>query len=128
MKYLLSLTLLLIGPVSMAQDLFDLEGNSKCELFSDKKDFDRNKRLQQIKNIEGQLVTIYLVKGKTNKIISSYTGKVDVSLIKQGLAELKTLTSVLVVTEDKGNGQMVSHLPLTDDKSFRIYLTECLKK
>ena len=128
MRYLLTLAFLSFVTIAIAQETLNLEANSECELFSEKKEFDRNERLQEIKDLGGQFVTVYLVKGKSNKIKSTYTGKVDLILIERGESPLKNMTSVLIVTEDKGNGQMLSHLPLTDDKAYRIYLTECTNK
>ncbi len=128
MRYLLTLSLLSLGTLVFAQETLDLEANSECELFSVKKDFDLNERLKKIKDLGGQLVTVYLIKGKSNKIKSTYTGKVDLTLIERGESPLNNMTSVLIVTEDKGNGQMVSQFPLTDDNSYRIYLAECLDR
>ncbi|AFM04391.1 hypothetical protein Fleli_2007 [Bernardetia litoralis DSM 6794] len=127
MKYLFILILLCFTFQGMAQTL-DLPTNSECELFKEKKDFNKEERLQKIKKLEGKLVTIYFVKGKNNKIKSKYTGIVDLTLIKAGNSSLKNITSVLVVKENKGNGQAVAHFPLTDSKNYRIYLVECLEK
>lgn len=127
MKYLFTFILLCFTFQGMAQTL-DLPTNLECELFTNKKDFNQEERLQEIKKLEGKLVTVYLIKGKKNKIKSQYTGKIDLILIKAGNSTLKNMTSVLVVSEDKGNGQMLAHFPLTDSENYRIYLVECLDK
>ena len=128
MKYLLTLVLLYCGTFAIAQETLDLESNIACELFSEKTNFDQNKRLEQIKNLEDQFVTVYMIDVDNNKIMNTYTGKVNLLLIKSEKSSLKKMTSVLVVAEEKENGQTLYNLPLTDAKRFRIYLTECLKK
>lgn len=127
MKHLFTLILLCFTFQGTAQTL-DLQTNLECELFANKKDFNQEERLEEIKKLEGKLVTVYFIKGKNNKIKSQYTGKIDLTLIKAGNSTLKNMTSVLVVSEDKGNGQMLAHFPLTDSENYRIYLVECLDK
>lgn len=128
MKHLLRLvTLLTVTTTAFSQDYLNVESNSECELFTEKKDFNREERLAKIKELDGTKVTVFVVKGKDNRIKSSYTGLVDLTLIERGESPLKNMTSVLIVTEVDANGREIrSHLPLTDDKAFRIYRTECL--
>jgi hypothetical protein len=47
------------------------------------------------------------------------------SLIDDEKLSLNTRTKVMVVTVDQGNGRMISYFPLTYDKNYRIYLTDC---
>ncbi len=109
-----------------AQETLDLTKNRDCELFPEKGKFNAEERLKQIKEIGGRLVTVYLVKGKDNKIKTKYTGRVDLRSIDDGKLSLDTRTKVLVVTVDQGNGSMISYFPLTYDENYRIYLIDCL--
>lgn len=107
------------------QETLDLAKNSGCEIFPEKGKFNAEERLKKIKEIGGQLVTVYLVKGKDNKIKTKYTGKIDLRLIDDGKLSLDTRTKVMMVTVDQGNGRMISYFPLTYDKNYRVYLTDC---
>lgn len=109
-----------------AQDTLDITKHLQCEVFPEKGKFNREERLEKIKEIGGQLVTVYVLKGKDNKIKDKYTGKVDLTLIDNSKLSLDIRTQVLVVTVDQGNGKMISHLVHTYEKNFRIYLTDCL--
>jgi hypothetical protein len=125
------LTLLLIALTTssvFAQETLDVSKIKDCELFPEKGKFDAEKRLNEIKGFGGSLVTVYLVKGKNNKIKSKYTGRVDLRSIDDSKLSLDTRTKVLVVTTEPKNGEVISYLPLTYDKSFRIYLTDCLEE
>ncbi len=124
---LVLLTILTASTAALGQDYLDVDANTDCELFKEKKDFNREERLAKIKELGGTKVTVFVVKGKDNKIKSSYTGLVDLTLIERGESPLKNMTSVLIVTEVDANGrELTSHLPLTDDKAFRIYRTDCM--
>ncbi|MCW5910501.1 MAG: hypothetical protein KIT62_05475 [Cyclobacteriaceae bacterium] len=111
-----------------AQETLDFTNNSDCEVFPEKGKFDGEERLKKIKEIGGQLVTVYLVKGKGkgNKIKSKYTGRVDLRSIDDNKLPLDTRTKVLVVAVDQGNGKMIWFFPLTYDENYRIYLTDCI--
>ena len=120
--------LLLIGFCADAQEILDLESNKKCELFSSKDNFNKQDRLEKIKSLGGQSVTVYLIKGKNNKIKSKYTGTIDLVLVNKPNPNIDLVTSVLTITMDNGNGQMMAKFPHTDKKEYRIYLAECLNK
>jgi len=108
-----------------AQETLDLSKNKDCELFPEKGKFNAEERLKQIKEIGGQSVTVYLIKGKNNKIKTKYTGRVDLRSIDDAKLSLDTRTKVLVVSTHQGNGKMISYFPLTYDKNYRIYFTDC---
>ena len=120
------LFIMILTSTLYAQETLDLTKNRECELFPEKGKFNAEERLKKIKEIGGQLVTVYLVKGKDNKIKTKYTGRVDLRSIDDGKLSLDTRTKVLVVTVDQGNGRMISYFPLTYDENYRIYLTDCL--
>jgi len=129
MKYLFILILIVaFSSQLLAQEYLDEDSLSSCELFIKKKDFDKNARLERIKALRGKQVTVYLIKVKSKKIKSSFTGIVDTRQIDQNQLPLENLTSVLVVTEFREDNLEISHFPLTDDISYRIYLTDCMKK
>lgn len=108
------------------QPTLDVFKNLDCEVFPEKGKFNGEERLKKIKEIGGQLVTVYHVKGKDNKIKTKYTGRVDLRSIDDDKLPLDTRTKVLVVAVDQENGKMVWFFPLTDDKSYRIYLVDCV--
>jgi endo-alpha-1,4-polygalactosaminidase (GH114 family) len=125
---LLCILLLIINLTSTlyAQETLDVTKNRDCELFPEKGKFNAEERLKEIKEIGGRLVTVYLVKGKDNKVKSKYSGRVDLRSIDDAKLSLDTRTKVLVVTVDQGNGKMIAYFPLTYDENYRIYLTDCL--
>lgn len=108
------------------QPTLDVSKNLDCEVFPEKGKFNGEERLKKIKEIGGRLVTVYHVKGKDNKIKTKYTGRVDLRSIDDAKLPLDTRTKVLVVAVDQGNGKMMWLFPLTDDKSYRIYLADCV--
>lgn len=108
------------------QQTLDVTKNIGCEVFPEKGEFNAEERLKKIEEIGGQLVTVYLVKGKDNKIKTQYTGRVDLRSIDDNKLSLDTQTKVLVVAVDQGNGKMMWFFPLTDDKNYRIYLADCI--
>jgi hypothetical protein len=124
---LLSILLFIVISISTlyGQETLDVTKNMDCEVFPEKGKFNGEERLKTIKEIGGRLVTVYLIKGKDNKIKTKYTGKVDLKLIDDSKLSLDTRTKVLVVTVDQGNGKKMSYFPLTYDKNYRIYLTDC---
>jgi hypothetical protein len=127
---LLCIFLLIINLTSTlyAQETLDVTKNRDCELFPEKGKFNVEERLKEIKEIGGRLVTVYLVKGKDNKIKSKYSGRVDLRSIDDAKLSLDTRTKVLVVTVDQGNGKLIAYFPLTYDENCRIYLTDCVKQ
>lgn len=128
-KILMGLVLISSFSVGLfGQEVLDVDKYNDCELFAQKKDFDKQERLEQIKKLGGKTVTVFIVKAKNNKIKNKYTGVIDLTLINKGKLPIDNLTSVLVVNVDNGNGQISAYFPLTDNKSYRIYLTDCLDK
>ena len=100
MKYLFILILIVaLSSQLLAQEYLEENSLSNCELFIKKKDFDKNVRLERIKALSGKQVTVYLIKVKSKKIKSSFTGIVDTKQIDRNQLPLENLTSVLVVTE-----------------------------
>ena len=127
MRFLSTLLFIMISTCTLyGQEILDVTKNVDCEVFPEKGKFNGEDRLKKIKEIGGQLVTVYLVKGKDNKIKTKYTGKVDLRSIDDSKLSLDTRTKVMVVTVDQGNGKMISYFPLTYDKNYWIYLTDCL--
>ena len=129
MRKIIFISILLFTGLKLKSQInLNLETNSKCELFATKGNFDKQDRLKEIKKLSGQLVTVYLVKGKNNKVKNKYTGRISTVLIDKPDMKIDNVTKVLTVTTENENGQMIAHFPLTYDKGYRIYLTECLKE
>jgi hypothetical protein len=127
MRVLSTLLFIMISISALyGQETLDVTKKMDCEVFPEKGKFNGEERLKKIKEIGGQLVTVYLVKGKGNKIKTKYKGRVDLRSIDDSNLSLDTRTKVLVVTVDQGNGKRISYFPLTYDKNYRIYLTDCL--
>ena len=107
------------------QDFLDIEKNKDAELFIIKKGYDVQERLKEIEQIVGKQVTVYLVTGKDNKIKQTYTGIAEMADYPKITDKSKaTLITVRVKGE---NGTMGAYFPLTNDKKYRIYLTEKMK-
>lgn len=116
----------LITFVSSGQEFLDIEKYRDCELFSEKKDYDVQKRIDEIKELEGKLVTVYQVSGKRNKIKLTYTGIVKIVDYPNETDESRAKVITVLVNGKNGNGQ--AYFPLTYDKKYRIYLTDKLDK
>lgn len=128
MKQLLAITFLtLSGHCTYCQEYLDVSKFQNCELFVEKKGYDRNERLKKIEELEGQLVTVYFVKGKNLQIKSKYTGSVLINWRDKNDISLKNKVDVLTVEYLEDGGRRAS-FPMTNDKSFRIYLTKCLEE
>ncbi|MFC6997829.1 hypothetical protein [Rufibacter roseus] len=129
MKLLSFLLFIIFSTTSLnAQETLDVTKHTDCEIFPEKGKFDAEERLKKIKELGGQLVTVYSVRGKDNKIKTKYTGRVDLRSIDDSKLSLDTRTKVLVVAIDHEDGRKAWFFPLTYDKNFRIYLAECLEK
>lgn len=109
-----------------AQEFLDIEKNKEAELFVQKKDYDIQKRLEEIKNIVGKQVTVYYVTGKDNKIKSTYTGIAEMS--NNTKFDDKSKASLIIVKGKDANGAMRVYFPLTNNKKYRIYLNELMKE
>ncbi|MGI4869813.1 MAG: hypothetical protein ACRYFX_01405 [Janthinobacterium lividum] len=124
----ISVVMLLICLASNAafcQDILDTERDKDAELFVVKQEYDVQQRLQEIKALEGQQVTIYQVSGKENKIKAVYSGVIEVP-VNSKLSD-KTQAAVLTVVIKKENKIAGAYFPLTNDKRYRIYLNSKMK-
>jgi hypothetical protein len=106
-----------------SQDILDVEKYKDAELFTVKKGYDVQQRLQEIEAIKGKEVTVYEVSGKQNKIKITYTGIADAAKVG---TDKGRATLITVVTKD-ANGRMGAYFPLTNRSDYRIYLTEKMK-
>lgn len=111
--------------LAYCQDILDTEKYKSAELFVLKKDYDISQRLQEINAILGREVTVYEVSGKHNKINLSYTGTAEDSKMPK-FSDKQTASLIVVRTKD-ANGAMRAYFPLTNNKRYRIYLTEKMK-
>ena len=111
--------------VAYCQDVLDAEKYKDAELFVLKKNYDIGQRLQEINSIVGKTVTVYQVSGKQNKINLSYTGTAETSQVAKFSDKQKA--SLIVVRTKGDDGKMSAYFPLTNDKRYRIYLTEKMK-
>jgi hypothetical protein len=120
-----ALIVLLSANLAYCQNILDAEKYKDAELFVVKKDYDISQRLQEINSILGKAVTVYQVSGKQNKISLSYTGTAEASKVEKFSDKQK---ASLIVVKTKGeNGAMRAYFPLTNDRRYRIYLTEKMK-
>ncbi|RZL12828.1 MAG: hypothetical protein EOO62_10005 [Hymenobacter sp.] len=124
-KIILAGVLLLTAGSAFSQAVLDVEANKNAELFVVKQGYDVPQRIQEIKALAGQQVTIYQVQGKDNKVKAMYTGVVEV-LPDSKLSD-KAQASVLIVVTQKEQGMREAHFPLTNDKRYRIYSTAKLQ-
>ncbi|MBL4586098.1 MAG: hypothetical protein JKX84_03445 [Flavobacteriales bacterium] len=127
-RVIITALLLLASNYLIAQETLDLKLFEQCELFSVKDNFNKQERLEEIKKLGGKLVTVYLIKGKNNKVRSKYTGTVDLTLMAKPNMDTELVTNVLIISIDNGNGQMTAKFPHMDKKEYRIYLTDCLSR
>ncbi len=126
-KFLLTLTLFVASITVSGQQILDVSRNAECELFPQKKEYDQAKRIEEIEKLEGQLVTVFIVRRKTSKIKLQYRGTMKNAHVKGSSLSEKAKAKVACV-EVVGNGIKSMYFPLTDDRRYRIYLTECLSR
>lgn len=122
----LSITVLavLFAPSAFCQEFLDTEKYKEAELFVIKKGYDVQQRIEEIRSIEGKEVTVYHVSGKQNKIKLSYTGIAEMASHPNFSDKQRaTLITVRIIE----NGNIRGYFPLTNNKSYRIYLTEKMK-
>ncbi len=126
MRKRVALMAILIGisGIVFGQELLNTDKYKDAELFVAKKDYDVQQRLEEIKSIVGKEVTVYHVSGKQNKIKLTYTGIAEMSSHPKFTDKAKASLIVVKVNE---NGRSSFYFPLTNDKRFRIYLTEKMK-
>jgi len=106
-----------------AQTYLENEKFQSCEIFQKKQYFDRQERLDFIKMNLGKKVTVFIIKGKSNKIKRRYTGKI---VATDNTVSSNARTNVLTVETQK-KGKTIFRFPLTNDKKCRIFWTKCLK-
>jgi len=117
----LILLMCLVSGAAFCQGILDTERNKSAELFVAKQGYDVPQRIQEIKLLQGQQVTVYQVSGKENKIKVVYTGVVEV-LPNSKLSD-KNQAAVLTVVVKNENKITGAYFPLTNNKRYRIYLT-----
>ncbi len=116
--------LLFVTSISFCQNLLDTEKYKDAELFVVKKGYDVQQRLEEIKSIVGKEVTVFEVTGKLNKIKLTYTGKAEMSDHPDFSDKQR---ASLIIVRIKENSTMRAYFPLTNNKKYRIYLTEKMK-
>lgn len=110
--------------LAFGQGALDTEKYKDAELFVIKKGYDVQERIEEIKSIEGKEVTVYQVSGKQNRITLTYTGIAEMASHSEfSDKERATLITVRIIE----NGNVRRYFPLTNNKHFRIYLTEKMK-
>jgi len=107
------------------QEYLDLNKNKDCELFVEKKDYDVQKRISEIKKLVGSKVTVYHISGKKNKIKLTYTGIVEMADYPK--ITDKSKASLITVRLTDNNGNKRAYFPMTNDKKYRIYETNKMK-
>jgi hypothetical protein len=116
--------ILLTSIGGICQDVLETEKYKDAELFVIKKGYDVQQRLQEIKETEGKEVTVFQVSGKQNQIKLTYTGIAEMAYHPKFSDKDK---ASLITVRTKENGMMRVYFPLTNDKRYRIYLTEKMK-
>ena len=107
------------------QNVLDTAKYKDAELFVQKKGYNVQQRLQEIKAIEGKEVTVYEVSGKENNIKATHTGIAEMESSPK-FSDEQNSTQILVRTTD-ADGIKWAYFPLTNDHRYRIYLTEKMK-
>lgn len=107
------------------QATLDTEKYKEAELFTVKKGYNIQQRLQEIEAIVGKEVTVYEVAGKQNKIKLSYTGIAEMANYPN-ISDKAKATLITVRTGDV-NGKVGAYFPLTNRSDYRIYLTAKMK-
>lgn len=125
-KVLLIAVIAVAGRTSYGQETnLNTEKYAQCELFAQKSGYDWQQRISQMDSLENQEVTVFEVRGKDNKIKKTYSGKLKSTWKLGGKSPTKgDATVITVVQEQEGKG--IAYFPLTNDKSYRIYLKGCL--
>lgn len=129
MKDILTIIIIFLSLINStkcySQNNLDTEKFKDAELFTEKKNYNVEERIKEIERIIDKEVTVFIVSGKLNKIKQTYTGIAEMANYPKITDKSKaTLITVKVSNE---NGQMNVYFPLTNDKKFRIYLTEKMK-
>jgi len=122
----LTFVFLLFSVVAFGQENLDLQRNEESELFRAKSNYNVQQRIAEIKKLEGKTITVFEVSGKANNIKMSYTGTVRVTNYP-GRTDEAAATLITVDTKDENSGRSSSYYPLTNNKRYRIYLTEQIK-
>ncbi|WP_092100561.1 hypothetical protein [Pontibacter chinhatensis] len=122
---LIAFLVVLVANNTYCQGVLDTEKYKDAELFAVKKGYDVAQRLEEIKAVEGQEITVFHVSGKQNKIKLSYTGVAEMSN-NPNFSDKSKATLITVRTKDE-SGMVRVYFPLTNDSRYRIYLTEKMK-
>lgn len=117
-----------MSTVVFGQESLDMAKNASCELFSQKAGYDSQQRIDEIGKHENQRVTVYVVKGKDNKIKSSYTGTLKKLWKDDANLSDKIKSGTIAVETEGSDGKKNTNIPPTDDMAVRIYLADCLVK
>ena len=120
-----AITVLVTTSAAHCQTTLDTEKYKDAELFTVKKGYDVQQRLQEIESIVGKEVTIYEVSGKQNKIKLTYTGIAEAANYPN-ISNKAKATLITVKTKDE-NGRTGAYFPLTNRSDYRIYLTSKMK-
>ena len=126
MKAPLVLLFVLLSALAYSQDKLDIEKHADCEVFKEKETYDAKQRIAEIESLEDQQVTVYVLKGKDNKIKETYSGTLKYVWKEGANLPDRTKASVVAVEVDLGDGNKTTNLPMTGDKAIRIYKKECL--
>ena len=128
-KIILTILLVVLSNVICGQEMLDIAKLKDCELFPNKGKFDNSARLQEVKELKGELITVFLLKrNKKNVIKESYTGVIDYALIEKAEQEgTERPVEVIVIAEDLKNRQVMFRFPHTNMNYYRLYRTNCLK-
>ena len=127
---LLFLALAFYSNFTFGQEVLDIDKLKNCELFPSKGEFDNSQRLQKVKELKDELITVFLLKrSKKNIIKNSYTGKIDYTLIEKD-EELgkEHSVEVIAIRLEPENGSYRIYLPHTNLKYYRLYKASCLNK
>lgn len=120
-----AVVVLVTSGAAHCQDTLDTEKYKEAELFTMKKGYDVQQRLQDIEAIVGKEVTIYEVAGKQNRIKLTYTGIAEMANYPN-ISDKAKATLITVKTKD-ASGRMGAYFPLTNRSDYRIYLTAKMK-
>lgn len=124
--FYLCLIFTILSTKIFSQKILNTDSLNNCEIFTEKTNFDKKERLKQIKELEGKLITVYIIK-KNNQIKLKYTGTMCNGLKNEGKEPSKIDVSVINIKVNEESGISRVYFPLTNSKEFRIYLNDCLE-
>ena len=103
---------------AQSQDTLNTIKYKDAELFVQKKGYDVQQRLAEIKDIAGKEVTVFEVSGKQNKIKLTYTGIAEMATVEKFSDADRA--SLIVVRTKEANGMERAYFPMTNDHLYRI--------